>query len=95
MGVDPGQVINTGLVSTFQKDLLEATILLRHWTGRNSRGVSQFDGRTINRLIEKPSAEINESTAKAFLEHIISRRARSKGHKVVAEIKDNDRKPTG
>lgn len=72
VGVDPGQVINTVLVSVFQKGLLDATILLRHWAGRNSRGVSQFDGRTINRLIEEPSAEINELKAKAFLEHIIS-----------------------
>lgn len=72
VGVDPGHVINTVLVSMFQKDLLDATILLRHWAGRNSRGVSQFDGRTINRLIEEPSDEINELKAKAFLEHIIS-----------------------
>lgn len=72
VGVDPGQVINTLLVSMFQKNLLEATILLRHWAGRNSRGVSQFDGRTINSLIEKPNTEIDELRAKDFLKRILA-----------------------
>jgi hypothetical protein len=72
VGVDPGQVINTVLVSMFQKNLLEATILLRHWAGRNSRGVSQFDGRTINSLIEKPNTEIDELRAKDFLKRILA-----------------------
>ena len=38
VGVDPGNVVNTALVSIFQKDFLAATILLRHWAGRSSRG---------------------------------------------------------
>jgi len=40
VGVDPGKSLATVLVSMFQRDLLEGTILLRHWAGRNSRGVS-------------------------------------------------------
>ena len=51
VGVDPGNIVNTALVSIFQKDLLAATILLRHWAGRNSRGVSQFEGRAINQPV--------------------------------------------
>jgi hypothetical protein len=72
VGIDPGRVVNTVLVSMFQKDILEATILLKHWAGRNSRGVSQFEGRAINRLIEQPSAEIDESKAKDFLKRLIA-----------------------
>lgn len=72
VGVDPGKIVNTVLVSMFQSDLLEATILLRHWAGRNSRGVSQFEGRAINELIEKPSIEIDETSAKGFLERVIA-----------------------
>lgn len=72
VGVDPNKIANTVLVSMFQSDLLEATILLRHWAGRNSRGVSQFEGRAINKLIEKPSIEIEEQKAKEFLERIIA-----------------------
>ena len=72
VGIDPGSIVNTVLVSMFQKDLLGATILLRHWAGRNSRGVSQFEGRTVNSLIEQPSAQIDESVAKDFLERVIA-----------------------
>jgi len=55
VGVDPGQIVNTVLVSMFQKDLLAATILLRHWAGRNSRGVSQFEGKAFPiRIRTKP-----------------------------------------
>ena len=70
VGIDPGSIVSTALVSMFQKDLLEATILLRHWAGRNSRGVSQFEGRAINSLIEHPSAQIDGPKAEDFLERI-------------------------
>jgi hypothetical protein len=72
VGVDPGRIVATVLVSMFQRDLLDATILLRHWAGRNSRGVSQFEGRAINKLIEQPSTEIDETKAREFLERVIA-----------------------
>lgn len=72
VGVDPGRIVDTVLVSMFQRDLLEATILLRHWAGRNSRGVSQFEGRAINSLIERPSTEIDEANAQEFLLKVIA-----------------------
>lgn len=72
VGVDPGRIVNTVLVSMFQKDLLGATILLRHWAGRNSRGVSQFEGKAINRLIERPNSCIHESDAQDFLARVIA-----------------------
>lgn len=72
VGVDPGAIVNTVLVSMFQKELLGATILLRHWAGRNSRGVSQFEGRAINGLIERPSSEIDEARATDFLKRVIA-----------------------
>ena len=72
VGVDPGSIVNTALVSMFQKNLLGATILLRHWAGRNSRGVSQFEGKAINSLIERPSAQIDVPKAKDFLKRVIA-----------------------
>ncbi len=42
IGVDPTRIVNTVLVSVFQSELLRSTILLKHWSGRNSRGVTQF-----------------------------------------------------
>lgn len=72
VGVDPTRIVNTVLVSMFQTDLLRATILLKHWSGRNSRGVTQFEGRAIADLILKPSLEIRAAEARAFLGRIIA-----------------------
>ena len=72
VGIDPGQIINTVLVSMFQKRLLRSTILLRHWAGRNSRGVTQFEGQTINNLIVTPESEVDESESVEFLKHVIA-----------------------
>ncbi len=72
VGIDPGRIVNTSLISMFQRDLLRSTILLRHWSGRNSRGVSQFEGKTINDLIVKPESVINESESVEFLKEVIA-----------------------
>ena len=71
VGIDPSKIVNTVLVSMFQTKLLGGTILLRHWAGRNSRGVSQFEGRTIDRLIINPETDIDTKKAEEFLKAII------------------------
>jgi hypothetical protein len=72
VGVDPGKIVNTVLVSMFQRDLLRSTILLRHWCGRNSRGVTQFEGKTINDLIVTPDSSIDERESLEFLKRVIA-----------------------
>ena len=72
VGVDPEKIVNTVLVSMFQEKLLRATILLKHWSGRNSRGVTQFEGRAINELIAKPEFSINSEEAGRFLQRVIA-----------------------
>ena len=72
VGVDPIRIVNTVLISMFQTDLLKSTILLRHWAGRNSRGVTQFEGKTIEDLILNPRQSIDSSGAEEFLEKIIA-----------------------
>ena len=72
VGIDPGSIVNTVLVSMFQRDLLRSTIVLRHWAGRNSRGVTQFEGSTINSLIRQPETVIDEREAVDFLRRLIA-----------------------
>jgi len=72
VGVDPTRIVNTVLVSMFQTDLLRATILLKHWCGRNSRGVSQFEGKQISDLILRPRANIESDEAVEFLKRLIA-----------------------
>ncbi len=71
-GVDPGKIVSTVLVSMFQEKLLRCTILLKHWSGRNSRGVTQFEGAAINDLIVKPEFAINIVEAGQFLRRVIA-----------------------
>lgn len=71
VGVGLEKNVKTTLVSIFQKDLLEATITLRHWSGRNSRGVTQFNGAAVAQLIEHPASAVKVSAAESFLKHLI------------------------
>jgi len=72
IGIDAAKIVNQVLVSVFQKDLLKSTITLKHWAGRNSRGVTQFIGTTIHDLILNPRNNIDEDLAGKFLSELIS-----------------------
>jgi len=72
VGVEPAKIVDTVLVSMFQEKLLKSTIMLRHWAGRNSRGVTQFEGKAINSLILKPEFQIDETASLRFLEQVIA-----------------------
>ncbi len=72
IGVEPGKIVNTVLVSMFQARLLNATILLKHWAGRNSRGVSQLEGKAVSQLILSPDATINEENSIVFLQRVLA-----------------------
>lgn len=71
VGIDKVKIADTVLVSIFEKELLAATILLKHWAGRNSRGVTQFEGSAIHKLILNPSSNIDIPASKAFLENVL------------------------
>ncbi|MDR1983231.1 MAG: hypothetical protein LBQ28_00170 [Prevotellaceae bacterium] len=72
IGIDSTKIVNKTLVSVYQEDLINSTITQQHWAGRNSRGVAQFEGKTIHKLIENPNHNtINQQTAKAFIEKMI------------------------
>lgn len=72
IGIDPGKIVNQILVYMFQEKILSATILLKHWSGRNSRGVTQLEGNVIHNLILSPEINIDSKKGKEFLEGIIS-----------------------
>ncbi len=73
IGIDAKQIVNTTLVSVFQKDLVRSTFIHGHWSGRNSRGTAQFDGNTIHRLILNPINNIDIPYSKDFLQRLIER----------------------
>jgi hypothetical protein len=69
--IDPKNVIKTILISIFEKELLNATVVLNHWAGRNSRGVTQFDGTVIHELILNESSKLEITLAEQFLSNVI------------------------
>lgn len=73
IGIEPNKIVNQILVSMFQANLLKSTILLRHWAGRNSRGVTQFQGEVIHKLLLSPiETKINQKESKKFLNTLIN-----------------------
>lgn len=72
IGIEPSRIVNQVLVSMFQVDLLEATIVLSHWAGRNSRGVTQFKGSALNKLILAPDNRIDGQASREFLRKILN-----------------------
>lgn len=70
IGIDAEKIFNKILVSVYQKDLIASIILLHHWSGRNSRGVTQFIGTQIQALLEKPNNEIVPAQSKEFLDKL-------------------------
>jgi len=71
VGIDLENTVDTVLISIFQENLIDTRRIVRHWAGRNSRGVLQFDGRIINALIKNPNYQIIELNAHNFLQEII------------------------
>lgn len=72
IGIDAKKIVNKVLVSVFQSDLLNSTITLKHWAGRNSRGVTQLIGTTIHELILNPKNDVDPEEARKFLLNLIS-----------------------
>ncbi len=71
MIIDNASVNKTRLVSVFQEDLLANTSCIKHWAGRNSRGVTQFRGKGIEELLSNSNNDINKDTAITFLTELI------------------------
>lgn len=72
VGIDFDKVLNPVLVSMFHDKVLENTILIKHWAGRNSRGVSQLNGAKIKELFTDPSStNISLEKSVDFLENVI------------------------
>lgn len=74
LGIDEHKKIVARLVSAFDRRLICATNLQQHWASRNSRGVAQFNGKTLVSILEQESQSIiDRDKAKDFLKSLIDR----------------------
>ncbi len=71
VGIDSNSEIKMKLVSVFNSKLLDATRTRFHWAGRNSRGVTQFDGNKLKEIIELKDDSIDIDKAVEFLNKLI------------------------
>lgn len=73
IGIEPKKIVNQMLISMFQVNLLQSTILLKHWSGRNSRGVTQFQGEVIHKLLLSPiDTKVDKKESEQFLRTLIA-----------------------
>lgn len=61
----------TELSSIFQKQIMEKTRIQHHWSGRNSRGCAQFEGHSLEYVIEDSNVRIEIEEAKNFLKKLL------------------------
>lgn len=59
VAIDKNRTIQTQLCSMFNRQLLSGTRIIKHWAGRNSRGVTQYEGSALEAITEDFDCEID------------------------------------
>lgn len=67
VAIDRNRTIQTRLCSMFNRQLLSGTRIIKHWAGRNSRGVTQYDGRALEDIIEKFDSKVDYKKSQEFI----------------------------
>lgn len=67
VAIDEDRTIQTRLCSMFNRQLLSGTRMIRHWAGRNSRGVTQYEGRALEAIVEDFDVEIDYEASQSIL----------------------------
>ncbi len=67
VAIDKDKSIQTQLCSMFNRQLLSGTRIIKHWAGRNSRGVIQYDGRTLEAIIGDFDCSIDYEDSQEFI----------------------------
>lgn len=72
IGIDSSKNLKMILSSIFQSELLNGTVMLKHWAGRNSRGVTQFYGEIIKQMFFDFTNNVDIEKAKKFISEMIN-----------------------
>lgn len=74
VGIDEDGNLATQLCSIFQNQIIDGTRRFFHWAGRNSRGVTQFDGHMLTDAIYQADNIIDIDFAQSFLQSLIDKK---------------------
>lgn len=67
LGIDKNQKPVAHLCSLYNKQLLAGTSIIKHWAGRNSHGVTQYNGKALENILDDFDNSIDIDAAKTFL----------------------------
>lgn len=73
VAIDKDKTIQTRLCSMFNRQLLSGTRIIKHWAGRNSRGVTQYEGRVLEAIVEDFDFEIDYAKSQDFITNCLLR----------------------
>lgn len=71
VAIDKNQQVQTQLCSMYNRQLLSGTRIIKLWAGRNSRGVTQYDGHSLETIVNDFDPRIDYTAAKDFIEKCI------------------------
>ena len=71
VAIDESKRISTRLCSMYNKQILNGTRIIKHWAGRNSRGVTQYDGIALENVVSCFDSGIDTAAAKEFIIHCL------------------------
>ena len=72
VAIDKDNSIQTRLCSMFNRQLLSGTRIIKHWAGRNSRGVTQYEGKVLETIVDNFDFEINSKESQDFITTCLS-----------------------
>lgn len=71
VAINEKKQISTRLCSVFSRQLLSGTRVMKQWAGRNSRGVTQYDGNSLEEIVSNFDFEIDKKAAEEFIQKCI------------------------
>lgn len=71
VAIDEKKKIFTRLCSIYNRQLLSGTRMMKHWAGRNSRGVTQYEGKSLEELVFDFDPTIDSNAALDFLKRLL------------------------
>lgn len=72
IGINENGSLEMELCSVFQSQLMNATVVMHHWAGRNSRGVTQFYGNGLVEIIRSSDGLIDITKAEEFVSRLVN-----------------------
>ena len=71
VAINENKEISTRLCSVYNHQLLSGTRVIKHWAGRNSRGVTQYDGRSLEEIVSSFEPIIDSKDAISFISQFL------------------------